>query len=493
MRDPVDPHEAPAANAGPPTAARGLTRSLREERHYECRVEGRLPRDLSGRLFRNGPGIFERAGFRKHCILDGDGMIQELRIGDGKAVYRNRFVRTPKFVAEEAAGRFLYPSWTTPAPGGWAANLGLPRIRPSASVNIVHRNGALYALEDVSWPYLIAESDLSTLGETRFGLDGAMFHAHPKIDGRTGHWVHFGMLPGRPYLLHLTELDAEDRVVRHRRIRRDDPFYIHDFFVTERYVVFNIMPVTLPGLFSLIFGTRSFAGNMKWRPERGSRLLIFRRDGSDDDMPVEIEVASVWMWHSVNAWNEGDVVIADFVGYDDPDHFLGPDPASFAIMEGRMVPVKNPGKLRRFRIDVGAGRATTEILHPGNMEFPQVHPSVSCARYRRAFFAASSRNAGDGYFGFDSVLRFDVDTGTSDAFAFEADCHVSEPSFAPAPSAAADDHAGWVLVLVYDGKSDRSFVAVLDARRLADGPLARIHLDHHTPIALHGCWVPGPG
>ena len=39
----------------------------------------------------------------------------------GRARFRNRFVRTDKFLAEEKAGEFLRPTWTTRAPGGpWA-------------------------------------------------------------------------------------------------------------------------------------------------------------------------------------------------------------------------------------------------------------------------------------------------------------------------------------------------------------------------------------
>ena len=95
-----------------------LGRSLRTEHDYHPRIEGRLPKDLRGTLYRNGPGLFERAGYRKRHLLDGDGMIQAFDFTDAGVRFRNRFVRTRKFVEEERAGGYLYPTWSTRAPGG---------------------------------------------------------------------------------------------------------------------------------------------------------------------------------------------------------------------------------------------------------------------------------------------------------------------------------------------------------------------------------------
>ncbi len=49
---------------------------------------------------------------------------------------------------------------------------------------------------------------------------------------------------------------------------------------------------------------------------------------------------------------------------------------------------------------------------------------------------------------------------------------------------------GWLLVELYDGDSRRSSLAILDAARIEDGPVARVLLDHHVPISFHGYWKP---
>jgi carotenoid cleavage dioxygenase-like enzyme len=48
--------------------------------------------------------------------------------------------------------------------------------------------------------------------------------------------------------------------------------------------------------------------------------------------------------------------------------------------------------------------------------------------------------------------------------------------------------AGHLLSLCHT--RDRAFVAVYDAARIPDGPLAKIWLDHHVPIAFHGAFAP---
>ncbi len=52
------------------------------------------------------------------------------------------------------------------------------------------------------------------------------------------------------------------------------------------------------------------------------------------------------------------------------------------------------------------------------------------------------------------------------------------------------EDAGWISVMVFDGSSKRSFVAILDAQAIAAGTAAKLHLNHHVPYGLHGCFTP---
>ena len=70
-----------------------------------ARIEGRLPAELQGSFYRNGPAVHERFGLRYRHLFDGDGMVQAFRF-DGRGVsHRARVLATPKLVRETEAGR----------------------------------------------------------------------------------------------------------------------------------------------------------------------------------------------------------------------------------------------------------------------------------------------------------------------------------------------------------------------------------------------------
>jgi all-trans-8'-apo-beta-carotenal 15,15'-oxygenase len=53
---------------------------------------------------------------------------------------------------------------------------------------------------------------------------------------------------------------------------------------------------------------------------------------------------------------------------------------------------------------------------------------------------------------------------------------------------------GWLLSLCYDASRHASELVVLDAQRVADGPVATLHLSSPVPHGLHCSWVPtAPG
>jgi all-trans-8'-apo-beta-carotenal 15,15'-oxygenase len=131
----------------------GLVTSLREEHDYAARVEGTLPPELKGTLYRNGPGLFDRGDLRRRTLLDGDGMVQSFTFRDGGVRYRNRFVRTRRYVAEEKADRYLYPTWCTQAPGGLLANFWKAgAVTSQAEVTVYRVNNRLYAFDEGSLP-----------------------------------------------------------------------------------------------------------------------------------------------------------------------------------------------------------------------------------------------------------------------------------------------------------------------------------------------------
>lgn len=83
-----------------------------ESSYFSSDIEGEIPLDLVGTIFRNGPGRFDRGNTRYEHVLDGDGHIIKFVL-DGKtqrAHVSNKFVRTAEFSAEEKEGKILFRS-----------------------------------------------------------------------------------------------------------------------------------------------------------------------------------------------------------------------------------------------------------------------------------------------------------------------------------------------------------------------------------------------
>jgi all-trans-8'-apo-beta-carotenal 15,15'-oxygenase len=83
----------------------------------------------------------------------------------------------------------------------------------------------------------------------------------------------------------------------------------------------------------MLAGFNTFAEGLHWRPDQGR--LLFVVDTTSAKPPMSVGVPASWMWHALNAYTAGNTIVADFVGYDAPDHFLGPEASFRAIMQGR--------------------------------------------------------------------------------------------------------------------------------------------------------------
>jgi carotenoid cleavage dioxygenase len=146
------------------------------------KVVGELPRELNGTLYRNGPNPqFDAPG--AHWFV-GDGMLHAFHLENGRASYRNRWVRTPKWQAEHDAGRALFGGFGRKLPDAPASTIQDGGV---ANTNIIFHGGRLLALEEGHPPTEIEPGTLATRGYCNYGGSIAgPFTAHPKIDPVSG-------------------------------------------------------------------------------------------------------------------------------------------------------------------------------------------------------------------------------------------------------------------------------------------------------------------
>jgi all-trans-8'-apo-beta-carotenal 15,15'-oxygenase len=454
-------------------------------------IEGTLPWDLQGTFFRNGPGLLEINGQRFQHPFDGDGMICSIAFMQGKAYFRNRFVRTEGYLAEQAAGKILYRGvFGTQRQGGWWANLLDLKLKNIANTNVIYWGGKLLALWEAAEPHALNPWTLETQGIDY--LDGLLqpgdaFGAHPLIDpGKhldgQPRLVNFAVKPGLSSTIILYELDAAGALIRQSAHTVPGFAFLHDFALTPNYAIFFQNPVTF-NPFPFLFGLRGAAECIKLQAQQPTRILVIPRH-SKQAMQV-YETAPCFVFHHANAFEDDGNVVIDSICYDSFPS-IDPDQDYQAEIDFSQVP---PGQLWRFRVDLQAKTVDQQPLALRSCEFPSLHPAHVGQPYRYVYLGATHSSIGNAPL--QAIAKLDLQTGTQQVWSAAPQGFVSEPIFVPRPNAPAEqEDAGWLLTLIYNATDHRSEVVILDAQDLTQGPIARLRLKHHIPYGLHGSFTP---
>lgn len=434
-------------------------------------IAGRLPAALRGRYFRNGPGLMQRAGQRYSHWFDGDGLVQSWQLQDGRASHRARFVQTDKFRAEQQAGRFLLPAF------GTAIKAELPVRGPdsvnAANTSVLLQGDHLYALWEGGSAYELDPATLTTRGVKIWApeLRGMPFSAHPKVEPDGTVW-NFGTANGR---LALYQIDADGSVRRHALLDDiDAPAMLHDFAVSQHHLVFLLAPIKLD--IAAVRAGQSMLGAMRWGADQPTRVLVV--DKADFSRRRVFEMPACHVFHFGNAWDDGRLLRLDYVqGVPLPEFNASAEQMMRGQRTGREV--STPSVLE---IDLQAGRLRLAARDEA-VEFPVVDPRVVAQRHRFVWYPTAVDTGAR--WGFNGLMRLDIDSGARERFSFGNDTVVEEHVLVPRPGSTKEGE-GWLVGMGYDVKRRRSFLSVFDAMRLADGPLARAWLPYAVPYGFHG-------
>ena len=412
-------------------------------------VEGAIPPELSGLYVRNGPN--EHTGPSDH-FFGGDGMLHGVRLQQGKALwYRNRYVDTP--VYREESGGFGPPKLT----------------HTTSAVSLIHHGDKLLSLGEFGYPYEIDPADLSTRGVYNYAdkLQTNMT-AHPKVDPVTGELILFGYNVTEPYLTYM-RADAAGNLVQVEPITTLGPSMMHDFAVSENYVIFMEMPI----IFSMLLAVTGDGLPFRWDEDAPCRFGVMPRTGVDADVQW-FDVDPCFIFHTMNAFEQGDEVVVDAARY---QRLWVTDSHDF----------NHPAYLTRFSLNLKTGKVSETPLDEHAMEFPQIHRGNWTRPYRYGYSLSTEVSMGEmAYDGATGFFKYDLQTGARSAHEMESHHAPNEGFFVPV--GAAEDE-GYLLSYVYDRRDQRSALWILDVANMSAPPVAKVKLPVRVPQGFHGVWV----
>jgi all-trans-8'-apo-beta-carotenal 15,15'-oxygenase len=204
------------------------------------------------------------------------------------------------------------------------------------------------------------------------------------------------------------------------------------------------------------------------------------KDALDAPRWFEAEFAAIY--HFADAFERGGVVTVRAQRHSDAESARSP---MAATLRGEPEPDANRTELVNLHLDLASGRARWEATGIERVEFATFDPRTRPGRGALLYAPTTVGPAEAPYF--NGVARIDAERGQVQRHSYGPRICAEEHRFVPRPGGhRAED--GWLLGTLLDWEHGRSGIAVLDARRVSDGPIATAWVPYTLPLGFHGFW-----
>jgi carotenoid cleavage dioxygenase len=440
-------------------------------------IEGAIPKDIDGVYVRNTENPVHQPLGRYHPF-DGDGMLHLISFKDGRADYRNRFIRTRGFEAEQEAGGSLWGGLMD-GPGislrpGFGAHGGL---KDTASTDVViHAGRIVSTFYQCGEAYCLDPDTLEQGGVANWApLDGVS--AHAKVDEATGELLFFNYSKHAPFM-HYGVVDRSSKLVHYTPVPLPGPRLPHDMAFSQRYSILNDLPM---------FWDEELLkqGIHAVRPHPlKSRFAVIPRYGRAEDIRW-FEAEPTYILHFLNAYEDDDELVMDAYFQEEPSpRPLADAPKGFGHMMSFLDEHSFRPKLHRWRFNLKTGETREGHLDDRVLEFGTFNQRYAGRPYRYAY----STTTKPGWFLFNGFVKHDLQTGESWSLAMPEGRYASEAPFVPRIGAREEDD-GYLVSFITDENRGTSECILVDCKRFDDGPVVRIALPHKLCSGTHSVWA----
>lgn len=456
---------------------------------YDLEVDGTVPDEIDGTFFQVAPDPQYPPMLGDDIFFNGDGAITAFTFKNGHVDFKRRYVMTERLRAQREARASLhgiYRNRYTNDPSVRELN------NSTANTNVVVHGGKLLALKEDSAPYALDPVTMETIGLWDFNgqLTSATFTAHPKIDPANGDLLCFGYEArgeATPDIVYY-EIGSSGRKKRETWIVAPYAAMIHDFAVTENYVIFPLMPLT-SDLDRMKNGGRHF----EWQPGLDQLFGVLRRDGDGRDVRW-FKAPNGFQGHTLNAFDDRGRIFIDMPITSGNIFYFFPQ------ADGTVPPPETlASNMMRLTIDMNSTANGLDMtpLTQFPCEFPRSDDRYMGRHYSHGFVIAMdpSKPFNEAQIGprpfqfFNQLAHINVSTGRIKTwFADDQSCF-QEPIFVP-KSADAAEGEGYVIALRNRLLEQATDLLILDAQHLDEGPIATVKLPIRLRMSLHGNWVP---
>jgi all-trans-8'-apo-beta-carotenal 15,15'-oxygenase len=234
---------------------------------------------------------------------------------------------------------------------------------------------------------------------------------------------------------------------------------------------------------------------------RGGSVLLVPRAGTAGSgdvkvVPIPPDELSEANLQLVNAYEEGGLVVMDVIRSDGSSKRGGGGPSRWpwATTLAGYRDLASQKSLWRYTIDPRAGAVSKERLLKGrHVDFATVDPDRSARRHEHVYMTVGATL--DGSSPPQGILKYSASTGSVQEWMPEPHEFCGEPAFAPRDGGgeSRDEDGGYLLSVLFNGRTRESELVVLGAADVGAGPVCRVPLGFAVPHGHHGCHAPRAG